>query len=123
MNLLEKAGLRATFNSAFKAAKTNPTDVQTGIARDVFELLNRINSEASALPQAGQVSYLRNELQRVVNRRQLLNAAGNNNEANPSYARAALAESAILALCSGDGSFANELIGDLAAWFSALGVR
>jgi hypothetical protein len=67
--------------------------------------------------------YLRNELQRVVNRCQTLNAAGNNDEANPSYARAALAESAILALCSADGSFANELIGDLTGWFSTLGVR
>lgn len=122
VGFLQKFGIKSTFGSTLKAARRNPIATQVAIALDVQSSLRRISTAVEGKNSAESSAFLRNELQLAVNQRHRLNAAGNTDEGHPTYARAALLESAITAICSGDEGLANSVIGDLNRWFGELGL-
>lgn len=122
VGFLQKFGIKSTFGSTLKAARRNPVATQVAIALDVQGSLRRISAAVEGKNSAESTELLRNELQLAVHQRHRANAAGNTDEGNPTYARAALLESAITAICSGDEGLANSVIGDLNRWFVELGL-
>ena len=122
VGFLQKFGLKSTFASTLKAARRNSSATQLVIALDVQSSLRRISAAVDGKSSAESSEILRNELRLAVEQRHRVNAAGNTDEGNPTYARAALLESAITAICSGDEGLANSVIGDLNRWFAELGL-
>lgn len=120
--LLQKLGIKSTFGATLKAVRRNPRPTQLVIAIDVKNALQRIGGEVEGKTTADSTRILREELRIAVDQRQRINASGNKDEGNPSYARAALLESAITAICSGDEGLANSVVGDLNQWFDELGL-
>jgi hypothetical protein len=119
---LQKLGIKSTFSATLKAVRRNPRPTQLVIAIDVKNALQRIAGEVEGKSTADSTRLLREELRLAVDQRQRINASGNKDEGNPSYARAALLESAITAICSGDENLANSVVGDLNQWFDELGL-
>ncbi len=122
VGFLQKFGIKSTFGSTLKAARRSPLPAQLTIALYVQSSLRRISAAAEGKSAAASTALLRDELRLAVSERHRVNAAGNSDEGNPAYARAALLESAITAICSGDQELANSVIGDLNRWFAELGL-
>jgi hypothetical protein len=119
---LQKLGIKSTFGATLKAVRRTSRSAQLVIAIDVQSALKRISREVEGKSAAESTRILREELQLAVAQRQRVNATGNKDEGNPAYARAALLESAITAICSGDEDLANSVVGDLNRWFDELGL-
>lgn len=122
VGFIQKMGIKSTFKSALKAAQKNSLPTQLAIGLVVQARMRAISDLVDGKTASASTELLRKELAQASSQRQSLNAAGNHSESNPEYARVALVESALLAVCSGDEMLANTVVGELNAWLAELGL-
>ena len=118
----KKLGVMAALTPTLAATKTNSRAVQRDIAGHVYKTLVEIETAAESLNPQEQSVMLKARLSDVMADRHRCTALGNRSEADPDYAKAALVESAITAMLSGDRQTVDAAMGALIAWFRDVGV-
>jgi hypothetical protein len=116
LKFARNALIKSTFRSTLKAAKVNPLATQKDIANFIFSRLNGLIKSG-----ASEVEW-RMLVAETSQRRQAINAAGNNSESNPDYAKYALLESAATAVALNDSALKESVLGELFEWFKSLGM-